>query len=120
MYAAGIILTFAPDLILQVLELSTDQISLFLMQIVGALYFGFGMLNWMNKSRPIGGIYNRPVAIANLSHFMIAGLALLKGLLSTPELPSMIWVVGILYIGFGITFGVLLFRHPIADRSKTK
>ncbi|MFC5625785.1 hypothetical protein [Algoriphagus winogradskyi] len=120
MYAAGIILTFAPDLILQVLELSTDQISLFLMQIVGALYFGFGMLNWMNKGRPIGGIYNRPVAIANLSHFMIAGLALLKGLLSTPELPSMIWVVGILYIGFGITFGVLLFRHPIADRSKTK
>ena len=65
MYAAGIILSFAPDLILQVLDLNTDQISLFLMQIVGALYFGFGMLNWMNKGRPIGGIYNRPVAIAN-------------------------------------------------------
>ncbi|WP_111610675.1 hypothetical protein [Algoriphagus yeomjeoni] len=118
MYAAGIILTFAPDLILEVLKLNPDQISLFLMQILGALYFGFGMLNWMNKGRPIGGIYNRPVAIANLSHFMIAGLALLKGLLSNPALPSFIWALGILYIGFGIAFGLILFRHPTADQSK--
>ena len=79
MFSAGINLTFAPDLMLNFLNLEANQTTIFLLQIVGALYFGFGMLNWMNKGRPIGGIHNRPVAIANLSHFMIAGLALLKG-----------------------------------------
>ena len=84
--SAGISLTFFPDLILDYLNLNPNQIVVFLLQLLGALYFGYGMLNWMNKGRPIGGIYNRPVAIANLSHFMIAGLALLKGLTSNPEL----------------------------------
>tara|TARA_R110000850_G_scaffold18873_9_gene57913 strand:+ start:969 stop:1307 length:339 start_codon:yes stop_codon:yes gene_type:complete len=74
MFSAIITLTFFPDLILGSLNLIPNQIIVFLLQILGALYFGFGMLNWMNKGRPIGGIYNRPVAIANLSHCRI-GLA---------------------------------------------
>lgn len=117
MYSIGILLTFAPDLILDYLSLVPNQITLFLLQIIGALYFGFGMLNWMNKGRPIGGIYNRPVAIANLSHFMIAGLALLKGLSSTANISLAIWTLGIIYSVFGIAFGILLFRHPIPEKS---
>lgn len=116
MFSAGIILTFSPDLILGSLNLNPNQIIVFLLQLLGALYFGFGMLNWMNKGRPIGGIYNRPVAIANLSHFMIAGLALLKELISNPELQFTIWVIGIIYILFGFAFGVIFFRHPINDK----
>jgi hypothetical protein len=117
MCSIGIVLTFAPDFILDYLTIEPNQITLYLVQILGALYFGFGMLNWMNKGRPIGGIYNRPVAIANLSHFMIAGLALLKGLSSSSDLPIEIWVLGIIYIGFGFAFGVILFRHPTAEKS---
>ena len=117
MYSIGILLTFAPDLILDYLNLEPNQITLFLFQIIGALYFGFGMLNWMNKGRPIGGIYNRPVATANLSHFMIAGLALLKGLFSSANLPLEIWALEIIYTGFGIAFGIILFRHPIPEKS---
>ncbi len=116
MFSAGITLTFSPDLILGSLNLNPNQIIVFLLQLLGALYFGFGMLNWMNKGRPIGGIFNRPVAIANLSHFMIAGLALLKGLISNPELQFTIWVIGIIYILFGFAFGVILFRHPNNDK----
>ncbi|SFB20787.1 hypothetical protein [Algoriphagus aquimarinus] len=115
--SAGISLTFFPDLILDYLNLNPNQIVVFLLQLLGALYFGFGMLNWMNKGRPIGGIYNRPVAIANLSHFMIAGLALLKGLTSNPELQFTIWVIGIIYILFGFAFGVIFFRHPLNAKS---
>ncbi|WP_339755484.1 hypothetical protein [Algoriphagus aquimarinus] len=115
--SAGISLTFFPDLILDYLNLNPNQIVVFLLQLLGALYFGYGMLNWMNKGRPIGGIYNRPVAIANLSHFMIAGLALLKGLTSNPELQFTIWVIGIIYIFFGFAFGVIFFRHPLNAKS---
>lgn len=117
MYLFGIVLTFAPDMILSYFNLDFNPIILFLVQILGALYFGFGMLNWMSKGRPIGGIYNRPVCIANLSHFLIAGLALLKGLTSNPELPIAIWVIVVIYATFGIAFGVILFRHPIPEKS---
>ena len=54
MGAIGIILSFASDYIICLLNLPTDQITLLIFQILGALYFGFAMLNWMNKGRPIG------------------------------------------------------------------
>ena len=120
MGATGIILSFASDYIISFLNLGTDLITLLFFQILGALYFGFAMLNWMNKGRPIGGIYNRPVAVANLCHFGIAGLALIKGAISNPDLPISIWCVAIVYIVLGIAFGIILFQQPISDKPNIK
>jgi len=53
---AGIILTFLPDEILKYSDLENTGSILLLLQIIGALYFGFGMLNWMIKTSLIGGI----------------------------------------------------------------
>ncbi|HYF67435.1 MAG TPA: hypothetical protein VD884_04830 [Ohtaekwangia sp.] len=91
--AAGISLTFLPEIVLGFLNIPRNNLPLFLIQILGAFYFAFGMLNWMTKANLIGGIYNRPVAVANLSHFLIAGLALVKGLFSNPDLPHAIWII---------------------------
>ena len=111
----GIVLTFIPDEIIDYLSLEMNKTLLSLMQILGALYFAFGMLNWMTKTSLIGGIYNRPIAVANFTHFLIAGLALTKGLISNPSLPYIIWIIGIIYLVFAISFGVILFRHPISE-----
>jgi hypothetical protein len=111
---AGILLIFIPDTILCQLYIDTNKTALFLMQILGALYFSFGMLNWMTKTSLIGGIYNRPITVANLTHFLIAGLALIKGLISNPNSPCIIWTLGIIYFVFGVSFGIILFRHPIS------
>ena len=111
----GITLTFIPETILNLLTINSNEASLFMMQIVGALFFAFGMLNWMTKSSVIGGIYNRPIAIANFTHFLIAGLALSKGLIANPKLPFMIWVIGGIYFIFMILFGTILFRHPTTE-----
>lgn len=113
--AAGILLTFMPDHVLVLLNISHNSSSLFFMQILGALYFAFGMLNWMTKASLIGGIYNRPVAVANLSHFLIAGLALVKGLFSNPDIPHAIWIIGAIYSVFAVAYGIIFFRHPIAE-----
>ena len=69
----GISLIFLPGEILDYFELSVSDALLLLMQIIGSFYFAFAMLNWMSKGSIIGGIYNRPIAIANLTHFVIAG-----------------------------------------------
>lgn len=113
--AAGIFLIFMPDTILGQLDIDINKSALILVQIMGALYFAFGMLNWITKASLIGGIYNRPIAVANFTHFLIAGLALIKGLISNPNSSHIIWIVGVIYFIFGVFFGVILLRHPISE-----
>ena len=90
-----------------------------LIQVLGALYFAFAMLNWMAKGSVIGGIYNRPIAIANFTHFLIGGLALMKGLVNHPDLPWAIWTVTGLYLIFALLFGIVFFRSPVSKRGVT-
>jgi hypothetical protein len=111
--ATGVILTFAPDMVLRNLNIDTNPTSILLGQVIGGLYFGYSMLNWMTKESLIGGIYNRPVAIANFTHFLIAGLSIIKRLISDPGLPKALWVAGAVYLVFGLLFILILFRHPI-------
>ncbi|MCW5888306.1 MAG: hypothetical protein KIT07_09300 [Anaerolineales bacterium] len=107
---AGIVLTFAPELGLGALRIPAAAASLLLAQIVGSLYFGFATLNWMLRDGIIGGIYNRPLLVANVSHFVIAALAILKQLSAAAG--TALWVAGGLYALFAILFGWLLFQQP--------
>jgi hypothetical protein len=117
--ATGIFLTFAPDVALDNLGIESSTPALLLVQIIGGLYFGNAMLNWMSKGNLIGGIYNRPVAVANFTHFMIAGLAIVKAVLSNPALPKTLWTAGVIYVVLGVAFGVILFRHPVSGGGQT-
>ena len=113
---AGIALTFLPAELLISLDISPSKPQEFLLQIIGALYFAFAMLNWMTKSSLIGGIYNRPVAVANFTHFVIVALALVKGVISNPDLPAGILAATVVYSIFAILFGIILFRHPLPEK----
>ena len=111
----GISLIFFPKEILDYFELSTSDTLELLMQIIGSFYFAFAMLNWMSKGSLIGGIYNRPIALANWTHFFIAVLALIKGVLDNPSLSYVIWSIAIIYSIFAILFGIVLFKHPVSE-----
>jgi len=113
---AGIVLTFFPVEFLGYFDFGAAKHLQFLVQIIGALYFAFGMLNWMTRTKLIGGVYNRPIAAANFSHFLIAALALIKILISNPESSFAIWIIGSIYSLFAISFGFILFRHPISEK----
>ncbi len=113
----GIGLTFLPAEILTRLTHNPTKSLEFLLQIIGALYFAFAMLNWMTKSSLIGGIYNRPVAVANFTHFVIVALALVKGVFSNPALPAGILTATVMYSVFAVFFGIILFRHPLPEKS---
>ena len=113
----GISLIFLPNEILDYLELSVSETLQLLMQIIGSLYFALAILNWMSKGSIIGGIYNRPIAMANLAHFVIAGLALIKGILANPSLSYVIWSIAIIYSIFAIFFGIVAFKHPVDENN---
>ncbi len=109
--ATGIVLTFVPQEVSRFFNLAESTALLF--QILGALYFGFAMLNWTAKANLIGGIYSRPVAIANFTHFLVGGLALIKWVLNNTNV-SYLWVGAILYLLLALLFAQVLFTNPRA------
>jgi hypothetical protein len=108
----GLVATFAPDYVLRGLGAVESPALLVMMQLIGALYLGFAVLNWMARGNLIGGIYSRPVAVGNLMHFLVAGLAVIRALVDSPGLLAL-WPLALLYAGFAAAFGTILFRHPI-------
>jgi hypothetical protein len=105
----GILLTFMPQEIANFLHLTDSTAIQF--QILGALYFGFAMLNWTAKTNLIGGIYSRPVCIGNFTHFLIGALALIKLVLHNNFKNSTL-ICAIIYLIFAILFGYIFFTNP--------
>ena len=105
---AGIFALFSPDLFLPTQTAATETASL-LVQLMGALYFSLALMNWTAKDSAIGGVYARPVSLANFSHFFIGALLLVKYLLSN-EFNLTIFVVTAVYIIFAACFYWLVFR----------
>lgn len=116
MATTGIFLTFAPEELQLWMNIPEETHMTIIFQILGALYFAFGMINWMSRGNLIGGIYSRPVAIGNVLHFVVVALALVKSdLWGEGQWYRMIFIG--FYVLFAILFGVILFTHPIKDDS---
>ncbi|MEJ8755857.1 hypothetical protein WG947_02515 [Pontibacter sp. H259] len=107
----GLLLTFLPQEILAYIDSDAATLLPVILQLLGAAYLGFAMLNWMAKGNLIGGVYSRPVAIGNLAHFLISGLALLKAASNTEGSPAL-WVTGAIFITLALLFGYVTFTHP--------
>ena len=112
MGVVGIIASFLPQEILTYAGLPSAGIAPLFIQVLGALYLGFAMINWMVRAQLIGGIYGRPVAMGNFLHFMVGALALLKGYFSAPVSGVLLGATGI-YTIFAISFTIVLFTHPL-------
>ena len=117
--AIGIGLMFLPEETLMYLNIGVSKPLLLILQLLGGLYFGFAMLNWMSQWSLIGGIYNKPVSVANFAQFFVGGLALLKEVFSNPKIPHAFWVLAAIYALYAVIFG-LLFYGVIAAKSEQK
>lgn len=112
-FALGILASFAPEILLSYLKIEFTLTTTLIAQAFGAFNVAMGILNWMSKSSIFGGIYNRPIAMANLAYFFMTGLAIIKGLLNVPHAPFFIWGIGLVYLAFAIAFWFILFKNPI-------
>ncbi len=113
----GVGAIFMPQEILAYGAAQSGVAGLAVIQITGALYFGFAMLNWTAQANLIGGIYGRPVAIGNLTHFLVAALAILKIALAGGH--SILIIAGAcIYTVFAILFALVVFRHPVVGAAK--
>src|SRR5215203_3025417 len=106
---AGIFTLFAPDVLLSALDASvTAQLSVSV-QLLGALYFSFALMNWTAKDSAIGGIYARAISLGNFSHFLSGTLILTKYLLSN-EFNLATGLVWLVYMIFAVYFYWLVFH----------
>ncbi|HEY9363281.1 MAG TPA: hypothetical protein VIQ00_08480 [Chitinophagaceae bacterium] len=108
----GLTASFFPKEILTNVGLFPTEILTLFLQVTGALYIGFAILNWMAKTVLIGGIYARPLAMGNFAHFMIAAIALAKAALNNSVLPYL-WIIAVIYSIFAVLFGIVLFTNPV-------
>ncbi|AMM51194.1 hypothetical protein TH61_08400 [Rufibacter sp. DG15C] len=113
----GVAFSFLPVEILAYFGKTVDPEMGLMLQLAGALYIGFAMLNWMAKSILIGGIYARPVAIGNLTHFLVGGVALFKAQLHGNGSVEG-WVLTGGYLLFAALFAWVMLTHPLKSPSQ--
>ena len=108
----GILLSFAPNEITDYLNVEPNIITILFLKIMSGLYLGFGILNWMAKGTLIGGIYNRPIAIGNLTHFGVGVIALVKVASNIQTHSEIIISLTIVYGIFTILFAYVFRTNP--------
>ena len=106
--ALGIAATFGPYEFLAHVGAEPRPGLVLVVQAAGALYLGFASLNWMAKGSLIGGIYGKPVAIGNLTHFTVLTFAFLRVILDGTA-PPMLIVVTFIYALFAVWFATVAF-----------
>ena len=108
----GILLLFLPNEIAEYLNVEPTIITILFLKILSALYLGFGILNWTVKGSLIGGIYNRPIALGNLLHFVVGSIELVKVISNIQIHREIIIFLTALYIIFGVLFAYVLKNNP--------
>jgi hypothetical protein len=115
--ALGITASFFSHELLRFAGATVQTATVLLVQVCGALYVGFAFLNWYMRGFVIGGIYNRPLALANLLHFAVVAVTLVK---AAPALDSvLVWIVTGAYIVFATWFGLVLFSAAPIGKNRS-
>ena len=117
MAAAGLVLQFAPHEVLAAAGYGASGPAPLVLQLLGALYLGFALLNWMSKGVRMGGIYARPLAMGNLLHGVAGAGALLRYAVQAPAgARAGAWAVTAAYVLGTALFGAVLFVSPLPER----
>ena len=113
----GCFTLFAPDRVLGMHGTPPDNATMLLIQMMGALYLGFALLNWTARGAIIGGIYARPLALGNFLHFAMVAVMLTREAIEHGVIQ--LATSAAVFSAFAIGFGVVLFRPPaIPDRGR--
>ena len=108
----GTLLLFLPIEIAEYLSVEPTIITILFLQILGALYLGFGILNWTAKGTLIGGIYNKPIVLGNLLHFAVGAIELIKVIFNIQAHKEIIIFLTVFYVIFALLFAYVIKTNP--------
>lgn len=118
LFISGLVLLFAPDVVLPAMISGFPASGVWLGQMLAAAWFGVAALNWLQRRVVLGGIYGRPTVLANAALYFISALSLLRVLLGHGVSP-LLWFVVVVAAALAVTYGALLLRGPfgVSERS---
>lgn len=108
----GLFLLFAPDAALAALGGGDGAAPQLMAQLAGAMALALAVNNWMARGAALGGIYGRPLLVADLAAMLTAGLVLVKA--ETPGGGLYPMAFGVVFLVLVAAFGRLLFTGPRA------
>lgn len=115
---AGLALLFAPDAVLPRLIPDYPTTALWLGQLLGTAWLGVAALNWSSRATILGGIYGRPIVLANVAIYFIGALVMLSAA-ARAKLPAAVWIAVALAVVLAVAYGWLFWRGPtLKDWSK--
>ena len=106
----GLATSYMPDRVLGLHGTVPDTATMLFVQMAGALYLGFAILNWTARGVLIGGIYARPVALGNFLHFAMVAVMLIRAAIVHGVMQLAISAT--VFSVFAIWFGLVLFKPP--------
>ena len=108
----GVALSFLPQEVLTLPGAPAAPRLVLLIQLGGAMALAWAILNWMSRGQRVGGIYSRPLALANVLHFATGSVTLLKtmtaGAVGPPEV---VFVVP--YVVLAVWWAAALVTSPV-------
>ena len=108
----GAALLFGADVVLPRLIPAFPPAGAWLGQLLAAALLAVGALDWLGRSTLLGGIYGRPVVMANAVLYFVAAMVLLK-VVTRGGAPAALWLVVVPVVAFAGIYGWLLLRGPI-------
>ncbi len=106
----GLALLFGADALLPALVPGVPRAAAWLGQLLGAAWLALAALNWLQRATTLGGIYGRPLVLANL---VLYGVSAASGLRALPTGGARLWLVAAPAALLAGVYGVLLFRGPL-------
>ena len=107
----GILLLFLPQEFIAAIQIKGSIELEIILQILGSVYLGFAILNWNSRFKIIGGIYSRPLVLANFTHSFIAAITLLKNYSHFQNSIVYLTLTAIYFLS-SVLFAKLMFTHP--------
>jgi hypothetical protein len=104
----GLGASFLPQELLAHAASPADAFTTATIQLAGAAWVGFALMNWAARGTLIGGIYGRPIALGNFAHFAIGAIVLLK-IVPREHWGAEVVAAAALYAAFAAWFGYALF-----------
>jgi hypothetical protein len=114
----GLALLFAPDVLLPALAPGFPLAAAWLGQLLAAAWLGMAALNWLQRTALLGGIYGRPVVLANGALYFISALSLLRAMAGGTA-PRAMWLICAPAALLAVAYSTLLLRGPFDSSSRT-
>lgn len=123
----GHALLFAADVLLPRIVPGVPPSAAWFGQLLGAALIALAWLNWLHRDALLGGIYGRPVVLANAMFYMLSAVSVLRGAVQLrraagagKDAPGaeVLWVAGVVLGLLAGAYWWILYRGPL-ERDRT-